>query len=190
MFDLPWLADALGPKLLPELDRFFADNLFNMTNQPDLHVPWLYAWLGMPEATSRIVRRYLTEPVAHRYTNAGVRPEHFFGRSFALAPQGFADGMDDDAGTMSAWYIWSVLGLYPLTPGEPCYVVARPMVDAAELRPVPDVELALGRTQEGHLTVEGAAYRNSILPHHVLRSGPVTEKARCSRPMQPRPRTP
>lgn len=127
VFDLPWLAQTLGSRFRPELERFFADNLFNMTNQPDLHVPYLLAWAGDIAGTERIVRRYVEDPVPHRYTNAGIRPQPWVGRSFALSPQGFADGMDDDAGTMSAWYIWSALGRYPLTPGQPGYVLTTPL---------------------------------------------------------------
>lgn len=127
VFDLPWLAQTLVPKFQPELERFFADNLFNMTNQPDIHVPYLFAWAGDKAKTERVVRRYISHPVPHRYINSGVRPQPWVGHSFALSPQGFADGMDDDAGTMSAWYIWAMLGLYPLTPGEPRYVVTTPM---------------------------------------------------------------
>lgn len=127
VFDLPWLAQTLGPRFRPELDRFFADNLFNMTNQPDIHTPYLFAWAGDKAATERVVRRYITQSVPHRYVNSGVRPQPWVGRSFALSPQGFADGMDDDAGTMSAWYIWAILGLYPITPGDPRYVVTTPM---------------------------------------------------------------
>ncbi len=127
VFDLPWLAQTLGPRFRPELDRFFADNLFNMTNQPDIHTPYLFAWAGVKAATEQVVRRYITQSVPHRYVNSGVRPQPWVGRSFALSPQGFADGMDDDAGTMSAWYIWAMLGLYPITPGDPRYVVTTPM---------------------------------------------------------------
>lgn len=133
VFDLPWLAATLGQRFRPELDRFFADNLFNMTNQPDIHVPYLFAWAGDTAATERIVRRYIHEAVPHRYVNSGVRPEPWIGRSFALAPQGFADGMDDDAGTMTAWYIWAALGLYPITPGEPRYIRTTPMADGVRI---------------------------------------------------------
>lgn len=132
VFDLPWLAQTLGPRFRPELQHFFAANLFNMTNQPDIHVPWLAAWAGDKAATLAIVRRYIGEPVGHRYTNAGVRPQPWVGPSFALSPQGFADGMDDDAGTMSAWYIWATMGLYPLVPGEARYVLTAPL--AARVR--------------------------------------------------------
>ena len=127
VFDLPWLAQTLGPRFRPELDRFFADNLFKMTNQPDIHTPYLFAWAGDKAATERVVRRYITQSVPHRYVNSGVRPQPWVGHSFALSPQGFADGMDDDAGTMSAWYVWAMLGLYPITPGDPRYVVTTPM---------------------------------------------------------------
>ena len=168
VFDLPWLAEALGPCFRPELEQFFDANLFNMTNQPDLHVPYLFAWAGDREATSRIVRRYLTERVPHRYTNAGVRPEPWVGRSFALAPQGFADGMDDDAGTMSAWYVWSTLGLYPLTPGEPRYIVSKPLVQRAVLRPPLKAASHLERTARGLLRVNGETIESRFIDHREL----------------------
>jgi putative alpha-1,2-mannosidase len=127
VFDLPWVAETLGPRFRPELDRFFAENLFNMTNQPDIHVPYLLAWAGDPQTARKIIARYAGKPVAHRYTNAGVRPQPWIGRSFDVRPQGFADGMDDDAGTMSAWYLWSTIGLYPLVPGTPEFVTIKPL---------------------------------------------------------------
>ncbi|MBB5685434.1 glycoside hydrolase domain-containing protein [Sphingobium boeckii] len=133
VFDLPWLAETLGSHFRPELDRFFADNLFNMTNQPDIHVPYLLAWAGDRKATDRLVRRYVEKAVPHRYVNSGVRPQPWVGRSFALAPQGFADGMDDDAGTMSAWYIWASLGLYPITPGKPHFVRTTPLAQRVRI---------------------------------------------------------
>ncbi len=133
VFDLAWVRETLGPRFRTELDKFFAQNLFNMTNQPDIHVPYLLAWDGDRQAAHRIVARYASKPVAHRYTNAGVRSQPWIGRSFADRPQGFADGMDDDAGTMSAWYIWSTIGLYPLVPGKADFIAIKPLTSAAWL---------------------------------------------------------
>lgn len=172
VFDLDWIAQTLGPRLKPELYRFFGDNLFNITNQPDLHVPYLYAWMGDRAATDRIVRRYVEEPVPHRYTNAGVRPQPWIGKSFALAPQGFADGMDDDAGTMSAWYIWSTLGLFPLTPGEPNYVVSTPLVARATIRP------ARGGSP---IVITRAANGGSVLNGKSVVERQVTQRALTAR---------
>ncbi|WP_347302398.1 glycoside hydrolase domain-containing protein [Croceibacterium sp. TMG7-5b_MA50] len=168
VFDLPWLAETLGPRFLPELEQFFARNLFNMTNQPDIHVPYLFAWADRPQETARIVDRYLTRPVPHRYTNAGVRPQPWVGHSFALAPQGFADGMDDDAGTMTAWYVWAMLGLYPLTPGEPRYLATTPHTPAATLRPVDAEPIRFGRAASDGLLVNDRAVTTRFIDHAEL----------------------
>ena len=127
VFDLDWMVATVGrSEWLAQLHRFFDAGLFNMTNEPDIQVPWLFAAAGQPQATADLVRKILTQPMAHPYTNAGKLPQPFVGHSFALAPQGFADGMDDDAGAMTAWYVFASLGLYPLVPGEPWYVVTVP----------------------------------------------------------------
>ena len=127
VFDLDWMVATVGrPAWLAQLHHFFDRGLFNMTNEPDIQVPWLFAAAGDPQATADLVRKILTQPMAHPYTNAGKLPKPFFGHSFALAPQGFADGMDDDAGAMTAWYVFASLGLYPLVPGEPWYAVTVP----------------------------------------------------------------
>ncbi|MDP3551098.1 MAG: glycoside hydrolase family 92 protein [Novosphingobium sp.] len=168
VFDLPWLKATMGDRFDSELSAFFAKNLFNMTNQPDMHVPYILTWAGDRAATDAIVARYLTQPVAHRYTNSGIRPQPWMGRSFALSPQGFADGMDDDAGAMTGWYIWSVLGLYPLTPGQPEYVVARPQVRRAVVRPSRGLAVVIGRTAQGQLSVNGRALDSISLAHDTL----------------------
>ncbi|RMB55574.1 putative alpha-1,2-mannosidase [Sphingomonas sp. PP-CE-3A-406] len=134
IFDLPWMTATVGrERLLGELHHFFDAGLFNMTNEPDIQVPWMFAALGQPQQTADLVQTILTKPIAHPYTNSGKLPVPFVGRSFALSPQGFADGMDDDAGGMTAWYVFATLGLYPLVPGEPWYVVTTPAFDRAQI---------------------------------------------------------
>lgn len=175
VFDLDWMVETLGQaRFLSELDTFFADGLFNMTNQPDIQTPWLYAALGQPERTARLVRRYMTERVDHPYANEGKRPTPFRGRSFALAPQGFADGMDDDAGAMSAWYVWGSFGIYPLVPGEPSYVMAPPLDREATIVFDSGRRLVIrrrGRDFGDKLSVNGTSWRKPRLPHETLASG-------------------
>jgi len=36
---------------------------------------------------------------------------------------------NDDTGTMSAWLVYSMMGIYPLSPGEPKYAITTPMFD-------------------------------------------------------------
>lgn len=137
VFDLDWLAgEALGHERFDaELERFFAENLFNMTNQPDIQTPFLLAWAGAGERSQRLVRQLLDEPVEHGYSNEGKRARPWHGRSFQLAPVGYADGMDDDAGGMSSWYVWASLGLYPLVVGEPRYLLGLPAFERIEIAP-------------------------------------------------------
>ena len=171
VFDLPWVKATMGPRFETELATFFAENLFNMTNQPDMHAPYLLAWAGIPAATDAIVARYLNQPVQHRYTNAGVRAQPWVGRSFSLSPKGFADGMDDDAGSMTGWYIWSVLGLYPLTPGLPSYVVARPQRQQAVIRPSSNIAIVIMKAVDGRILVNGRKVDGVRLSHSQLTDG-------------------
>ena len=50
------------------------------------------------------------------------------------APRGYAPEMDEDDGAMSAWYVFTSIGLYPLVVGEAQYEVFSPLFDKATLR--------------------------------------------------------
>jgi putative alpha-1,2-mannosidase len=134
VFDLGWMRDeALGrARFTAELGQFFDQSLFNMTNEPDIHVPWLFALAGDPQRTDRLVAELRDRPIAHWYENQGKYAKPFVQKSFALDP-GFAEGMDDDGGAMSAWYVWASLGLYPLVPGDPHYMLSMPAAKRSTL---------------------------------------------------------
>ncbi len=72
-------------------------------NEPDLIAPWLYIDAGAPAKAQRWVR--------------WVMDEHY-----GPGPKGLAG--NDDAGTLSAWYIFAALGVYPIAGGERYYVGA------------------------------------------------------------------
>ena len=82
-------------------------------NEPGHHIPYLYNWTGHPEKTQERVRMILNT---------------------MYAPT--VDGLcgNDDAGQMSAWYIFSALGFYPVTPGSPYYALGSPLVKEAKLQ--------------------------------------------------------
>ncbi|MEZ4381782.1 MAG: GH92 family glycosyl hydrolase [Nannocystaceae bacterium] len=81
------------------------------SNEPSLHDPYLFTDIGDPASTQRWV--------------AWAR-ERFYG----LGPDGLPG--NDDAGTMSAWYVWASIGLYPL-PGGDGYWITAPTFDRLEL---------------------------------------------------------
>ncbi len=79
-------------------------------NEPDEATPYLYTLAGAPYKTAWIVRVIqLTQ-----YDNT---------------PEGL-DG-NDDCGQISAWYVWSAMGLYPANPASGVYVIGSPLVQKA-----------------------------------------------------------
>lgn len=82
-------------------------------NEPSHHIAYLYAWTDHPDKGHALVRRIAREH--YRDTPAGITG-------------------NDDCGQMSAWYVLSTLGFYPVVPASGLYVVGRPLVRAATLR--------------------------------------------------------
>lgn len=81
-------------------------------NEPAHHVAYLYNWTDQPWKTQERVRMILK----NQYHNG---------------PDGL--GGNDDTGQMSAWYIFSALGFYPVAPGAAVYQLGSPAVGAATL---------------------------------------------------------
>jgi predicted alpha-1,2-mannosidase len=81
-------------------------------NEPSHHMAYLYNFVNEPSNTQRIVRKVLTE----LYTNA---------------PDGVSG--NEDCGQMSAWYIFSSLGFYPVTPGSNQYIIGSPLFEKATI---------------------------------------------------------
>ena len=82
-------------------------------NEPNHHVAYLYAYCGAPHKSQAMVRRLLAE----MYKND---PDGVIG--------------NDDCGQMSAWFILSALGFYPVDPVSAVYVFGSPLFDLAEVK--------------------------------------------------------
>jgi predicted alpha-1,2-mannosidase len=81
-------------------------------DEPTLETPWLYDWLRRPWKTQAAVRRGL--------------------RLYSPTPAGWPG--NDDLGTLSAWYVFGALGMYPAQPGTGTLALASPMFERAEVR--------------------------------------------------------
>jgi predicted alpha-1,2-mannosidase len=81
-------------------------------NEPSHHIPYLYNWTANPWKTQKTVRMIC---------NKMYKPK----------PNGL--GGNDDLGQMSAWYIFSSLGLYPIAPGSEYYSLGSPLIVSANL---------------------------------------------------------
>lgn len=133
---LDTMATTLGGKdvLVQQLDYYFANNLSNQTNEPGLHIPYLYNRLGEYGKAQQIVRRILTEKMLHLYGGNAEYIQPIFDKTFKVAPKGFLPEMDEDDGTMSAYYIFGAIGLYPLIVGEPWYEITSPLYNETILK--------------------------------------------------------
>jgi predicted alpha-1,2-mannosidase len=109
-------------------------------NEPTLHVPWLYDWLGRPDLTQAAVRRAL--------------------RLYGPAPAGYPG--NDDLGTLSAWYVFGALGLYPEVPGVGLLAIGSPLFPQASVALAHRRRLVVSTTGSGpyirSLELDGHAY--------------------------------
>ena len=113
--------DSLFTMELP--DKFFAETeditrdgiIGNYVhgNEPSHHVAYLYNWTDQPWKTQERVRMILQ-------------------KQYRAAPDGL--GGNDDCGQMSAWYIFSSLGFYPVAPGSDQYALGSPAIGKAVLQ--------------------------------------------------------
>ena len=117
-----------------QLTYFFDHHLYNQGNEPDIHVPYLFNRLGAPEKTQQIVRSLMTEPMIHKYGGNSEFKTPYLGKAFKNAPEGYSPEMDEDDGTMSAWYVFGAMGFYPLLVGDEYYDLTSPLFDGVLLR--------------------------------------------------------
>lgn len=95
-----------------KLDTLFDKKHFTPSNEPDIHAPYLYNYVGSQHKTADRVRAIL----ASRYGNK-------------------RNGLpgNDDSGCMSSWYIFSSMGFYPIA-GQSFYLIGSPIFDKVTIR--------------------------------------------------------
>ena len=109
--DVRGYIDLMGgePEFVSKLQGVFDSGLYDPANEPDIAYPYLFTYIdGEEHRTDREVARLLD---AH----------------FTTEPDGIPG--NDDAGTMSAWAVFSMMGLYPDCPGVPEYALTMPTFD-------------------------------------------------------------
>ena len=81
-------------------------------NEPGHHTTYLYAFVGQQWKTARLVRQILTT-------------------LYSDQPDGLSG--NEDCGQMSAWYVFSAMGMYPVNPAAGIYVFGSPVIDEATI---------------------------------------------------------
>ncbi len=170
--DLEGLATLLGGRdaMLTRLDNFFEQSMrlrpngapdpyYWHGNEPDLHAAFLYSAMGDSSRTADVVRWIL----ATRYNNE-------------------EDGLagNDDAGTLSAWYVFAAMGIYPIA-GTPDYYFGSPIVQHATMHlPSGDVRIDAEESSDSvryitRATLDGVEITSARISHaDLLSSGTLT----------------
>ncbi|RPE79816.1 GH92 family glycosyl hydrolase [Vulcaniibacterium tengchongense] len=126
-------------------------------NEPSHHVAYLYAYAGQPWRTQARLARIMATQYAPR-------------------PDGLAG--NDDLGQMSAWYVFTALGFYPVAPGSNEYVIGRPFLPRATLN-LPNgkrftvVAEGLGDAKPyvGRVLLDGKELPRAYLRHEEILAG-------------------
>ncbi|TXE08673.1 glycoside hydrolase family 92 protein [Gelidibacter salicanalis] len=126
-------------------------------NEPSHHVPYLYNWTGDAYKTQSRVRMIMD-------TMYGPTVEGLCG--------------NDDAGQMSAWYIFSSLGFYPVTPGSVDYALGSPLVKTATLQLDNGKKLNITAKNQSKknvyvskVTINGKLKKGTSITHQELMQG-------------------
>ncbi|MET9296854.1 GH92 family glycosyl hydrolase [Streptomyces sp. NPDC003077] len=144
--------------------------MYGHSNQPAHHIAYLYDAVGQPSKTQAKVR----EVLSRLYLGSEIG-------------QGYAG--DEDNGEMSAWYVFSALGFYPLVMGSPEYAIGSPLFTKAtvHLENGRDLVISAPRNSERNVYVQGVrvngkAWNSTALPHALLARGGTVELAMGPKP--------
>lgn len=123
-------------------------------NEPSHHIAYLYNITDTPWKTQRIVHSVLNDFYSDK-------PDGYIG--------------NEDCGQMSAWYIMSSLGIYPLAPGWPSYMLTTPKWENSEIKLPNGKTLRIRKTGKGkyilNLTINGRTYEKNWITHEELLEG-------------------
>ncbi|MCU1217826.1 GH92 family glycosyl hydrolase [Stenotrophomonas maltophilia] len=174
--DVAGLAAAHGgsDKLLARLDEVFNakvdpsifEHMEDITgligwyahgNEPSHHVAYLYSYAGQPWRTQARLKQIMDTQYADR-------------------PDGLAG--NDDVGQMSAWYVFTALGFYPVAPGSGEYILGRPFLPRTAMR-LPNGKtftiVAEGlddkHTYVGRVSLNGKPLQRTFLRHDEILAG-------------------
>ena len=97
-----------------QLQKVFDIKQFDMANEPDIAYPYLFNYIKGEEWKSQDMVKKLVKEY------------------FKNEPKGLPG--NDDTGTMSAWLVYSMMGFYPISPGDPIYTITTPMFDKVTIQ--------------------------------------------------------
>ena len=165
--DVMGLAKLMGGKkaFVRKLQSVFDNGYYDPANEPDIAYPYLFSYFkGEEWRTQQIVADLLK-------------------KYYKDTPDGIPG--NDDTGTMSAWAIFSMMGIYPDCPGSPYYTITTPVFDKVTIHTDKkfyphDIVIEKRKTQAGdqhikRIELGGKTFGNYRISHQQLvNSGTLT----------------
>ncbi len=141
-------------------------------NEPSHHIPYLYAWTSQPWKTQYHVREIMNR----MYRNA-------------------IDGLcgNDDCGQMSAWYIFTAMGFYPVCPGSDEYILGAPYLPYMKVK-LDDgkyLEIKANKVSDKmryvkSVILNGKPYSKNYITYNHIKDGAILEFEMSSKPNKKR----
>ncbi|MDX4975000.1 glycoside hydrolase domain-containing protein [Myroides odoratimimus] len=157
-YDIKGLISLIGSEkeFEDQLDTFFEGHYYNHANQPDLQASSLYNATRSAYKSQKLIHDLLLGESIQFYFNdnsKGIDP--YIGRIYKNAPQAFLRTMDDDLGTMSAWFVLRSLGFSAANVGSDTFYLNAPVFEKVIIR-----NNLIVSNKEGSSYIQEVAYNN------------------------------
>ncbi|GAB3651398.1 GH92 family glycosyl hydrolase [Echinicola sediminis] len=150
LFTKPWNPEYIARNVSGFMGQYCQGN------QPDHEAPFSYYFVNKPHKSQEIIDRLLKD-------------------YFGIGEHGLALSGMDDAGEMSSWYTWTALGLYPLSPADPEYLVTVPVFDEVNWKTAEGKSISIKNPSKGrglkNVKVNGKLMEGYYIPHELFKTG-------------------
>ncbi|MGM9475734.1 GH92 family glycosyl hydrolase [Pedobacter sp. GSP4] len=154
LFTLPWNPKYIARNVETMIGQYCQGN------QPDHEAPFAYTFISKPEKSQKIIDKILNE-------------------LYGIGSEGLALSGMDDAGEMSAWYVFSALGLYPFSATDAEYIVTAPLFDEVKWKTSTGKLLTITKPGKGRgitsIKVDGKTNNGYFISHDLFKNGGKVE---------------
>jgi predicted alpha-1,2-mannosidase len=150
LFTKPWNPNHIARNVETMIGQYCQGN------QPDHEAPFAYHFIGKPEKSQRII-------------------DYILNNLYGIGEDGLALSGMDDAGEMSAWYVFSAMGLYPFSATDDQYLVTVPIFDEVKWHQDNGKTLTIKKTGNSRnmieILVNNEKIRGYFVPHILFKNG-------------------
>ncbi len=150
LFSIPWNPNYIARNVSSFIGQYCHGN------QPDHSFPFLYTFIGKQEKSQALLNHIM---------------HHFYG----MGEHGLALCGMDDAGEMSAWYVFAAMGFYPYSPADPEYIASVPVFEKIELNLSGSTNSVISKDGNGlkirNIIVGGEKTEDCFITDEQLKSG-------------------